>query len=314
MIRIATFIAFVASILSPAAHAAGTACAPGAASVSVAQTSASRFQLSGADGICLQGYQWTPTGTPRGVVIVAHGLRDHSNRYARLVAPLAAQGLIVQAQDMRGHGASGGERQRFNSVDDLVADLVLGIERARAARPDLPVFLFGHSLGGLVATTYATQPNSRVRGVILSAPLLVLPDNASRFEQVIGRVIAAIAPGARVQKLDDTVFLREEGARLALAADPLVDHSNLPAASARAALNGLEAIAPRMGAVAVPLLVLHGQVDETTNIAGSRLLVGTAKSRDKILREVPLARHDLVNEPEGTQLGLDIAKWVVEHL
>ncbi|HYW57159.1 MAG TPA: alpha/beta hydrolase [Polaromonas sp.] len=314
MLRLATFIAGLAFVLTPAAQAANTACAPSAATVPVAQASASSFQLTSADGICLQGYQWAPVGAPRGVVIVAHGLRDHSNRYARLIAPLVAQGLVVQAQDMRGHGASGGDRQRFDSVDDLVADLSLGITRARATRPNLPVFVFGHSMGGMTAATYAARPDPQIRGVILSAPFLVLPENASRFEQVIGRAIAAVAPGAKIQKLDDTVFLREESARRALATDPLVDHSDLPAASARAALNGVEAIAARMSSVSVPLLILHGLADESTSIAGSRLLVKTAKSSDKTLREIPVARHDLTNEPEGPQLALDIAKWVGDRL
>lgn len=289
-------------------------CASQPSVIGVEKAVSTSFQLKSAEGLCLQGYQWTPATAPRGVVIVAHGLRDHANRYARLVTALAAQGWVVQAQDMRGHGNSGGERQRFESIADLVADLDLGVQRARSTYPELPVFLFGHSLGGLISTTYVSQAGTQIRGVMLSGPLLVLPESATWIEKKIALLIAAVAPGAHIQKIDDTLFLREPASRAQLSADPLVDHRSLPAASARAILGALESLPLKVGSITVPVLAMHGLADESAPIEGSRWLMNSVKSVDKTLLEVPLAKHDLVNEPEGLALSETMVKWIQKRL
>jgi acylglycerol lipase len=273
---------------------------------------ATGLQATASDGTCLQGYRWVPDAPRqvRGAVVVVHGLRDHAQRYGALGADLAREGFLVVAQDHRGHGRSGGRRQHFADVDDLVADVDLAVQRAGEEVPDGPLFLFGHSLGGLVATRYALAHPGALDGLVLTGPALMLPADVKPVEVRAAKLLSRLAPGLRVQELDDAAFVREAEAKAALAADPLVDHRDLPARSAGATIRAIEDVQQRLGEVSAPLLVLHGSEDPATNPDGSRALVAGAASADKALHVYPGASHDLLHEPERDEVRAEIVGWI----
>lgn len=278
------------------------------------------WAATSADGLCLQGYQWTPEAMfrePRGVVVVVHGLRDHAGRYEALAQALTDRGLLVVAQDHRGHGRSGGKRQRFDAIDQLQQDLQGAVERGRSLAPGKPVFLFGHSLGGLVVTRYALAHGDKLSGMglsgmVLSGAALQLPDGVKPSEVRGAKLLGALTPGLRVQELDDTQFVREPEAKAELASDPLVDHFRLPAASARAIVLGIESL--RLQELSVPVLALHGTADTATSPDGSRKLVEVAPVADKTLRLYEGAHHDLLHEPEGPAIVSEVVDWVAARL
>lgn len=272
------------------------------------------YRLETTEAQCLQAYEWKGTAPPRGIVVVAHGLRDHAVRYDALANAFVKQGFVVYGQDMRGHGLSGGARQRFDTMDELVAHLGLEVDEAKQRNPGVPLFLFGHSLGGLVSTTYAVKHGEKLAGLVLSAPLLKLLAGVSDVDKAGARFFSGVLPGLKVQALDDTEFVREATAKTELANDALIDHSNLPARSAAAALDAIDSIQAHLADVKVPLLVMHGTLDKATNIEGSVELSEKASSTDKTLKKWDGTFHDLLHEPERQQVIDLVTSWVVARI
>ena len=115
---------------------------------------------------------WRPDGDAKAHVVLAHGYAEHSGRYGHVAAALTDHGFTVWALDHRGHGQSEGERANIESVETAVADLDEFVDTVRDEVPDGPLFLAGHSMGGLIATAYAQDHQDRLAGLALSGPLL----------------------------------------------------------------------------------------------------------------------------------------------
>jgi alpha-beta hydrolase superfamily lysophospholipase len=273
------------------------------------------FRHEAADATCLQAFRVEPVtdAAPRAVAVVAHGLRDHATRYEELAAALVRERFVVYAQDMRGHARSGGPRQRWDSMDELTSDLDRLIAKAKSEHPGRPVFLFGHSLGGLISTRYVLERPDAVNGLVLSGAALALTDDVGGFDKAAARFFSVVIPGLPAQKLDDTVFVRDDAAKQALASDPLIVHDKLPARSAAVALNAIEDVGTRMESIAVPLLVMHGTQDVTTNVEGSKALYARAKSADKTLKLWDGLYHDLLHEPERAEVVALVVSWMKER-
>jgi alpha-beta hydrolase superfamily lysophospholipase len=270
------------------------------------------YRVEAAGNTCLQAYEWkapSAEAPARGAVVIVHGVRDHASRYSELAEALAAQGLAVYAQDHRGHGLSGGPRQRFESVEELVDDVGLAVAEAKKHNPGVPIFVYGHSLGGLVSTYYALKHGDQLRGLVLSGAALKLHPSVTGGQKAAARFFGAVLPGLPAQAIDDSEFVREPTAQKEIAEDPLIDHSNLPARSAKAALTAIEDLEGRMEEVSVPLLILHGQIDKATNVEGSRELAARARSTDKTLRLYENMYHDLLHEPERDAIIAEVTAW-----
>ncbi len=262
------------------------------------------------DGVCLSSDQWKPTEKPAGVVVLVHGLLDHAQRFEGLAQALRNQGFMVYAQDHRGHGLSGGARQRFDSIEQLVVDLDGLIEQARSQVPGAPLFLVGHSMGGLVATHYTLKHPSEVRALVLSGPALAISASVKPLEKRLARIVSSIAPSLGAQALDMEQFLHDGDEKVKFYADPLISHEKLPARSAASILDGVEALEGKFSQITVSLLVLHGAEDKVTEIEGSKALVAQSGSLDKTLEILPGQRHDLFHEPLGAQLAVTVSAWM----
>lgn len=268
------------------------------------------YRQTTADGNCLQGYVWAPAGPARAALVVVHGLGDHARRYDALAGSLNAAGIAVVAQDHRGHGGSGGGRQRLDSVEQLVDDVGVALKEARARFPGLPIVLHGHSMGGMVAAQVLARSDHGLAGGVISSAALKLPVGASEGQVWVVSAISAVAPNQGLEALEGSKIVRQSAAREALAADPLISREKLPARTLATLLGGALDIGTRMAAIKVPILILHGQADPVTDPAGSRLLQEQAGSAVKILREYSAAQHDLLHEPEGAEVAREVTDFV----
>lgn len=267
--------------------------------------------LEAADGTCLRSFAWDPAPKPAGgVVVIVHGIRDYALRYDDFAARLKAAGFAVYAQDLRGHAHSGGARQRFDSMAQMVADVDRLVADAAHRHPGLPVFLYGHSLGGLIASNYALAHGNKLKGLVLSAAALKLPLSVSPIQVSLARLIAGLAPGLPAQAIDDSEFSRDPAVMAKLASDTLIVHDRLPAASVAGAIGGIEAVQAAMESFTLPLLILHGTADKVNPIEGSRELAARARSADKTLKIYDGLYHDLLNEPERDQVASDVLDWI----
>lgn len=170
------------------------------------------------DGIQLFHRRWAHP-SPRAGLLIVHGLKDHSGRYAEFANSLAKAGWQVDAFDLRGHGRSTGPRQRIHRFNEYVLDLGAEVSEVQATAPTRPLFLFGHSLGGSIVARFALERRPKVQGIVLSAPALQAPAGVSGFAVGFTKFLSAVAPGAHVLNLRNDQFSRDPAVVAAMAAD-----------------------------------------------------------------------------------------------
>ncbi|HEU5056139.1 MAG TPA: alpha/beta hydrolase [Kofleriaceae bacterium] len=265
----------------------------------------------GAGGERLFWQAWRPAGEVRGVLVVMHGLKDHSSRYSGLARKLTSAGYAVWAFDLRGHGRSSGRRVAIDSFDQYTADLAAFIETVRAREGDRPIFLFGHSMGGAIATLTAIEREPALAGLILSGAALRL--DIWPLTAPLTRLSGSLTPSLPFFRLDDDDFSSDPAVVAAIGKDPLVHHGGAPVGTAAGLIGATRRIWAGIDRLTLPILALHGTRDELTSPAGSRELVARVPSADATLRLYDGFMHDLLREPEGDRVAGDIRAWLDAH-
>ncbi len=261
-------------------------------------------------GVKLFEARWKPRGEARACLVLVHGLKDYGARYGELASALAAHGIATHATDLRGHGKSNGARVWVRSFEDYMADLDMSVQRARETYPGKPIFLFGHSLGGTIATLYAITRKPDLQGLITSAGSLKPGAGLTPAKVREAKRLSRLAPRRRTLKLQDDLFSRDPAVVAGMASDPMMDDGAGPSRTAAELIKARETLQPREGEVTAPLLVLHGSADKVCNPDGSREFVANASSKDKTLRIYKGFYHDLLHEPHHARVLSDIVLWV----
>lgn len=257
-----------------------------------------RFELDVPGLGALAAYRWDARGEGRPLVVV-HGYAEHALRHRRLAAAAAAAGHPVLALDLPGHGRSPGERALVRSYDPFVAAVDAAVSAAAGLGRGLPA-LFGHSMGGAVALSYALGRPERVARLVLSAPYLVDARPRPAWMTALAGAVAAVAPRLPVARLDAGGLSRDPQVGPAYTGDALVHSGPVAAATGHTLISSgarLLADAPRLR---VPTLVLHGEADAIAGVEGSRALARGAPAGTVELLTFPDAFHELHNEPERT--------------
>ncbi len=263
------------------------------------------------DGTQLWRRHWLPTAPEKGVLIIQHGLRDHSDNYDHLARRAAAQGFSVWAMDLRGHARSAGPRVAPDPWLDYVDDMDQLVGIVAAAEPNQPIFLFGHSMGGAIMAMEVVQTHRPIAGLILSAPVLNLGVPPLLVASV--KLFGAVAPRLGAMTLDPASFSTDPAIGKAMVKDPLVEQGAGPARTAAGLADATARIFEHLDRFTLPILALHGTADQLTAPSGSRALVELAPSQDKTLRIYDGFAHDLVHEPDGVRVENDVLAWLAAH-
>lgn len=270
--------------------------------------------FTGAGGLRIAWQRWGADRPARSVVVISHGVSEHSGRYRHVIDRLVPEGHNVYAVDHRGHGRSEGKRVVLDRMDNVVADLDQLVVQARADHPDLPLFLLGHSLGGCVAISYALEHQDRLDGLVLSAPLAAL-EAAPPAIRIVSKVLSAATPTLGIIKVDSEGVSRDPVEVRAYEEDPLVDRRKLPVRTVAEAAKAVEGFPDRVGALRLPLLIMHGSEDRLTPVGGSRMVDERAGSEDKTLLIYDGLFHEIFNElPADRERVLDdLSGWLAAH-
>ncbi|HKO93617.1 MAG TPA: lysophospholipase [Polyangiaceae bacterium] len=263
----------------------------------------------GAGGLSIFMRIWGPEAQkPRGLVVISHGFNSHSGHYSWVGEQLSASGFAVYALDHRGRGKSEGERFYVENFAEYVNDLATFVNLAKSREPGLPVFLLGHSAGGVIACGYALDYQRELSGLICESFAFRVP--APDFVLAVVKGLSHIAPHAHVLRLKNEDFSRDPKVVEALNSDPLIAGEVQPTSTVAAMVRGDERLEREFAQITLPLLILHGTYDRATKPSGSQLFYDRAGSKDKTLRLYDGHYHDLLNDLGKDSVLDDIRGWM----
>jgi len=245
---------------------------------------------------------------PKAVVIIVHGVNSHSGQYLETIDRLVEAGFSVYAYDHRGRGKSEGPRFYIDDIVDYTEDLGTVVATAKQRDPGLPVFLLGHSAGGVVSCTWTLDNQRDIKGFICESFAYEVPAPAPVLALV--RFLGKIAPKLPVLKLKMKDFSRDPAAVAALEADPLCKGEIQPARTVAALLKATDRMRAEFDLITLPVLIMHGTADKATVPAGSKFFHEKAGSRDKTLKLYEDHAHDLLNDIGKEQVLGDIVAWI----
>jgi acylglycerol lipase len=250
---------------------------------------------------------WPVAPDPRAALLLVHGVNEHSGRYEHVGDVLSSHGLDVLAFDLQGHGRSEGRQGHIDTFDDYLDDVEDLIEERR--RLDLPVVLFGHSLGGLIATAYAASDRPPPDLLVLSAPALAV--HLSRPLRAMVPRLARWAPNVRVrQGFDGDLLTRDPEVARGYRDDPL----RIRRSSARRGqviLTAMDDTRARLERIKVPVYVFHGSGDRLVPPEASEPFE-SLEAATRVLH--PDLRHECLNEPEGDEVLAGVLAWIDAEL
>ncbi len=269
-------------------------------------------RLETKDGLSLLYQSWRPLhGEPKAVVLVVHGLKDHSDRYLDFAHALVDQGYAVHAYDQRGHGDSTGNRVRVDSFDEYLDDLGLVLAAVHQREGSKKVFIFGFSMGGAVVALYTLERMPKEAGIILAGA--AHKADASGFTQGSVKALGSLFPTLAVFSLDDEHFCRDPAVVKAQQADPLIYDQNGPARTAAEVVRAIDRIRAQSSTLEVPVLAMAGTADQIVPPSGSEELIAAAKTSDKTLKLYEGLWHDLLHDPDHVKVTADVVAWLDAH-
>lgn len=251
---------------------------------------------------------WHPAGKPRAVIVICHGVNSHSGQYLWSGERFAAAGLTAYALDLRGRGRSDGERFYVEDVADYVSDVAGTVELAASENAELPIFLLGHSAGGVVSATYVLDNQARLAGFICESFAFQVP--APGFALAAIKGLSHVAPRLPVLKLHNKDFTRDPQALAALDSDPLTANEVQPAITVAVLVRADERLRRDFPLIQLPVLIMHGTEDKATVCHGSEFFHETTGSKDKTLKLYEGHFHDLLNDLGKEQVMGDIQAWI----
>jgi acylglycerol lipase len=255
--------------------------------------------------------RWKTNGRPKAIVLIVHGLNSHSGYYRNFAAQLCESEFEVYAGDLRGRGESEGERYYIHDFEDIIADIDQLYAIVNAEHPMLPVFLFGHSAGGVFASLYAERYQYKLKGFISESFALQLP--APGFALAIMKVLGSIIPHKQLVKLKNADFSRDKDFVELMNADPLLADEKQPARTMQQLILAGQLLKSKIPDMKLPILILHGTADRATNFAGSKYFMKHAGTADKQLELYEGYYHDLLNDHLGALVVKDIINWLNKH-
>jgi len=266
------------------------------------------------DGLHLFTQHWEPDGDPRAVVGLVHGYGEHCGRYGHVAEALNDVGAVVYAYDQRGYGRSDGSRAYVETFDYYLDDLEHFIRYVDARTPDVPRFLFGHSMGGLVVLRYALTRSSSADGLLLSAPAIEINPNLAPFLRKLAQILGDTFPRLPTVRSPEGAISRDPEVVEQAENDPLNYHGRVLARTGAEMIRAGEHAQSHLSALDLPFFIFHGTADELTSPSWSRRLYEEAGTADKTIQLYDGLYHETFNEPEKQQVLDDIRGWLSERI
>lgn len=269
--------------------------------------------VAGARGAELFWQCWR-TSRPRAVLLVVHGLGEHSGRYQNVVDALEGLPLSIWAHDLRGFGRSTGQRGHVDSFWDYMEDLDRFLEHVRSQEGELPLFLLGHSFGGLISLHYAICRPGRLAGLVLSSPCLGLALQVPRWKHSAGMLLSRFLPRFSMPNGIDPALLSHDAEVVErYRRDPLVT-DRVSARLYAEMLSAMERVSRRAVQLDAPCLLLLAGDDGLVSVPVAENVFVRLGTRDKEMHIYPGYFHELFNEEAKEEPLGRLRQWLEQHL
>jgi acylglycerol lipase len=268
------------------------------------------FQSS--NGLKIAFRQWDAQQPAKAIVAIVPGFNAHSGYYQWVADQLTTHGISVVAVDLRGRGESEGERFFVESFDDYVEDVANLVKTARSTGDGVPIFLFGHSAGGVVACLYALDHKAELAGLICESFAHELP--APDVALAIIRGLSHLLPHQRTLQLKNADFSRDAAVVTRMDEDPLIANESQPMQTLAALVRADQRLKRDFAQLTMPLLILHGTEDRAAKTSGSVHFYEQAGAADKTLKLYDGSFHDPLNDIDRDVVMADVLGWIAPHL
>lgn len=265
---------------------------------------------AGIGGLELFSQAWLPEAPPRASIVIAHGLGEHSGRYATLATELVERGYAVYAMDHRGHGRSAGPRANIERFSYVVSDFSAFVGRCARQHLDTPVYMLGHSMGGAIAFASALRLQHLLRGLVLSAPALATANDVPRWQEWFVRMLAVVAPNTGALSIPPSAVSRDPAVVMRYESDSLVHHGAVPARTVVELLDAMRAFPASVRELRLPTLILHGTADKLVELAATRPLYQAFSANHRTVKLYEGLFHEVFNEPERATVTADLFAWL----
>jgi len=271
------------------------------------------FSWIAQDGSSTYAQGWEPEISPKAIVCLVHGLGEHSGRYSLVAEHLTGAGFVLLTFDLRGHGKSDGTRGHIPSNDVILDQIDHLIKEARRRYPDLPSFLYGHSLGGIIVLFYTLKRQPELAGVIATSPGLRTSLEAQTLKVSAAKILASIFPaycmptGLKAEDISHDPAVVQKYLN-----DPLV-HDQASFAMAKNTFSAIQWTFEHANEFKPPLLLMHGSDDKIAFARGSDEFANLVHC-DCTLKIWDGFYHETHNEPEKDQVLDYVNSWLMSKL
>jgi len=256
---------------------------------------------------------WLPENEPEAILLVVHGLAEHSGRYMNVVNFLVPSGYAVYGIDHIGHGKSDGKKGYVQRFEDYTTTLKKYFDMVREWHPEKPIFLIGHSMGGLISAAYLLKYQDELTGAVLSGPGIKVPDTISQATIFAGNILSFIMPKAGLVQLDAEGVSRDPAVVDAYASDPLVYTGKITARLGAELLKAMKCVTEQAPKIRLPIMIVQGSDDKLVDPGGAQLLYDLVSSKDKTIKIYNGFYHEVFNEPEHELVLNDVKIWIEAH-
>lgn len=256
----------------------------------------------------IKDYIFTAASQPEAVILLVHGLGEHAGRYTEWAKRFTDAGVEMRAFDLPGHGLSGGKRGVVPSFDILYNIIDSKLETIAAERPGIPLFLYGHSLGGGIVLDYLVRRKPSLTGAIVTSPWISLTLPPPRLKVMMATALKKIIPDMTSSSgLNADYLSHDRQVVSAYVTDPLV-HDRISFRLFTEALKASEEVLNGASSVSLPVLIIHGRSDMITSPSGSVEVASSMPS--SILKLWDDGYHELHNEPFRDDHFAFIREWI----
>jgi len=270
----------------------------------------SEFNWTTPDNVKLYGQEWKPEGKQKAAIAMVHGLGEHSGRYEHVAEAFTQAGFSLTAFDLRGHGKSEGVRGHAPSYAAIMEDITHNIELAKEHFPGMPVFIYGHSLGGNLTLYYCLTQKPQLKGAIVTSPGLATAAPVPPVKLALGKLMYNLMPALQMDNgLLRSGLSRDPEVEKKYSADPLV-HPKISARLALDLINNGKYIVDHASEFPIPLLLMQGAGDYIVNPPMTKKFANSAPLAKITFKEWDGFYHELHNEPEKAQVLKTMTDWL----